>query len=263
MSFIAILLTLFVGLFILIGSICGIYTKNNKKLTDFSISIAFGVLIGLSILEILPEAFGILNEQLGVFRGICSLIVLILIGIIILKILDIFVPFHEHEQHHNHKHKSEECHNSHLHHIGIVSSIAIMIHNIIEGMSLYIITKGNIVSGILLFFGIGLHNIPMGLVISSTLISSKYSKKKVLNLSLIVSISTFIGGLIMLILGGINELAEGILLSLTLGMTIYISIFELLHQIYHSKDKKICKTGIVMGLILLLISLLISNVVVQ
>ena len=79
MSFIAILLTLFVGLFILIGSICGIYTKNNKKLTDFSISIAFGVLIGLSILEILPEAFGILNEQLGVFRGICSLIVLILI----------------------------------------------------------------------------------------------------------------------------------------------------------------------------------------
>ena len=44
-----------------------------------------------------------------------------LIGIVVLKILDLFVPHHEHEAHHNHSHKTEKCHDEHLYHIGIVS----------------------------------------------------------------------------------------------------------------------------------------------
>ncbi len=145
MNFVALLLTLLVGLFILIGSLCGLYFKNNNKFTDFSISIAFGVIVGLIILEILPESFEILSNEVGVFRSIFSILILILIGIIILKILDIFVPHHEHEMHHHHSHKNEKCHNEHLYHIGIVSSVAIVIHNLIEGMSLYLVSSGNIV----------------------------------------------------------------------------------------------------------------------
>lgn len=258
MNFVSLLLTLFVGLFIILGSIIGIYYKNNKKITDFSISMAFGVIISLIIFEILPESYEVLSEQLGTLRGILAIIILILIGITILKILDLFVPFHEHEHHHIHEHKNNTCHNSHLKHIGIVSSIAIIIHNLIEGMSLYLIATHSLTSGLLLCIGIGLHNIPMGLVISSTLINSNYSKRKILYINLIVSLSTFVGGLIMFILGGVNELFEGVLLGLTLGMLIYISVFELFHQIYHMDNKKIAKAGIILGVILLIISVLIG-----
>lgn len=259
MNLISLLLTLFVGLFIIFGSIIGISFKSNKKITDFSISIAFGVIISLIIFEILPESYEVLSSQLGTLRSIFALIILVLIGITILKILDLFVPFHEHEHHHNHEHKNKNCHNNHLKHIGIVSSIAIIIHNLIEGMSLYLVSQSSIVSGLLLCLGIGLHNIPMGLVITSTLINSNYSKKKTIYINLIVSFSTFIGGLVMFILGGVNELFEGILLGLTLGMLIYISIFELLHQIYHMENKKIAKAGIILGVILLIISVLIGH----
>ena len=261
MNLVALLLTLLVGFFISIGSILGISYKDNKQFTDFSIAIAFGVIIGLIILEILPETYEILNGEIGNIRSIIVIIILILIGIIILKILDLFVPHHEHEAHHNHSHKSEKCHNEHLYHIGIISSVAVIIHNLIEGMSLYLVSTTNIVSGLLLCIGIGLHNIPMGLVIASTLNNSKYSKKNILNISLIVSLSTFVGGLVMFIMGGVNELLEGILLGLTLGMLIYIAIFELLHQIIHMKDKKIAKIGIVMGIILLIISILLGHAV--
>ena len=82
-----------------------------------------------------------------------------------------------------------------------------------------------------------------------------------MKISLIVSLATFIGGLFMFILGGVNELIEGILLGLTLGMLIYISIFELFHQIYHMKNKKIAITGIVIGIILLLVSVLLGHIV--
>ena len=260
MNFVAVLLSLLVGLFILLGSLISIFYKNNKKFTDFSISIAFGVIIGLIILEILPETFEVLNEEIGVIRSIASIIILILIGITMLKILDLFIPHHEHELHVHNKNSLNKNHNQHLHHIGLISSFAVIVHNIIEGMSLYLVTNSSISSGLFLFIGIGLHNIPMGLVIASTLISSNYTKSKTLKLSLIVSLSTFLGGLVMLLLGGVSNLVQGILLGLTLGMLIYISIFELMHQIYHMKDKKIPIIGIILGLLLLGISFVIELV---
>lgn len=255
----SLLLTLLVGLFILIGSYIGLNYKHNKKITDFSISVAFGVIISLILFEILPETFEILNEEIGVIRTILVIIIVALIGIIVLKILDLFVPHHEHDAHHKHSHTNDKCQNDHLSHIGIISSVGVIFHNIIEGMSLYLVSSTNLTAGLLLCVGIGLHNIPMGFVISSTLTSSNYRKNNVLKISLIVSLSTFIGGLVMFILGGVSGIVEGILLGLTLGMLIYISIFELLHQIYHMKNKKIAITGIIVGVVLLLISVLLGH----
>jgi len=260
MNFIALILTFLVGMFILLGCLFSINFKNNKKFTDFSISIAFGVIVGLVILELIPEAFELLEKPLGLFRSILAVIVLALIGIVILKILDIFVPHHEHEAHHHHKHKEEICHNEHLYHIGVVSAIAVIIHNVIEGMSLYVVSSSNIVSGLLLCIGIGLHNIPMGLIITSTLSSTNFTKEKIFKINLLVSLSTFVGGLFMFIVGGVDNTIEGILLSITLGMLIYISIFELLHQIYHMKNKKIAITGISIGVILLVVSVIIEHI---
>ena len=261
MNFISLLITLLVGLFIVLGSFIGLNYKNNKKFTDFSISVAFGVIISLIIFEILPETYEILNGEIGVLRSILVIIILSLIGICGLKLLDLFVPHHTHEHHHKHTHTTEKCHNEHLYHIGIMSSIAIIFHNLIEGMSLYLVGSTSLISGILLCIGIGLHNIPMGLIISSTLNSINYSKNKILKISLIVSLSTFVGGLIMFILGSVNELVEGILLGLTLGMLIYISIFELFHQIYHMKNKKLVYTGIIVGIVLLFISIILGHTV--
>lgn len=254
-------LTLLVGLFIIVGSALGIYSRNNRRVTDISVSIAFGVILGLIIFEIAPETYEILSEELGMVRGISAIIILVLMGIVLLKILDAFVPSHEHEAHHTHEHKNDECHNEHLHHIGIVSSIAIVIHNLIEGAGLYLISKGDTTSGILLCIGIGLHNIPMGLVITSTLVNSNIKKRTIAILISIVSISTFIGGLIMFILGGVNELVEGIMLGITLGMLAYIAIFELFHQIYHMKNKILVRMCILFGFGVLIFSVLIGHFV--
>ena len=262
MNFVSLIVTLLVGLFILLGSIIGLNYSNNEKITDFSISIAFGVILSLILFEILPETFEILNGEIGIFRAIIVIIILVLIGIVMLKILDLFVPHHDHEAHHHHKHINENCHNNHLHHIGIISSVAVIFHNLIEGMSLYLVTSSNLISGVLLCIGIGLHNVPMGLVIASTLISSSYSKEKTIKISLIVSLSTFVGGFVMFMLGGVNELVEGILLGLTLGMLVYIVVFELAHQIYHIKDKKVVITGITTGILLLMIGLILEHVLV-
>lgn len=259
MNFIALVLTLLVGLFILLGSVFATKFKDNKGFTDFSISLAFGVIISLILFEILPETYEVLNSELGLVRTILSIVILVLIGIFMLKILDSFIPHHEHEAHHTHKHKDELCHNNHLKHIGLVSALAVILHNIIEGMSLYIVTSSSFVSGLFMCIGIGLHNIPMGLVISSTLYNANYSKKDVIKISLVVSLSTFIGGFIMFILGGVSHLVEGILLGITLGMLVYIAVFELFHQIYHMKNKRTSYIGMLLGILLLVIGMVIKH----
>ena len=154
MNILALLFTLLAGLFIFTGYVYGLKFKNNNKLTDFSISMAFGVLVSLIILELIPESYEILNEKLGNIRTIFLIIVLMLIGIIILKIIDLFIPHHEHEFHHNHNHNSVKCHNEHLNHIAFISMLGIILHNIIEGASLYLVSKTNLTSGLLLCIGI-------------------------------------------------------------------------------------------------------------
>ena len=246
------LFTLLVGLFTVLGTVLILFTNNNKKIVDFSISMAFGVMIMLGLFELLPESYEIITEHIKVPFNIVVLILGIIIGIELLKILDKFVPDH----HHDHKHDKEHKHN--LYHIGIISSVALILHNIIEGITLYNTLATSFQAGLAMCIGIGLHNIPIGMIITSTFYKKNNSKIKTLLISIGISLSTFLGGISALYLKNItsNEFLEGVLLSITLGMIIYITLFELIGQIKEIKNKKIRYGGIILGIIILIISLL-------
>ena len=49
--------TFVVGIFILIGYLIVMKTNNNHRVMNFSISMAFGVMTSLVLLELLPESF--------------------------------------------------------------------------------------------------------------------------------------------------------------------------------------------------------------
>ena len=55
------LFTLILGIFIIIGSLIVFLTKNNDKFVEFSISLAFGVMMMLIIVDLIPEAFEIID----------------------------------------------------------------------------------------------------------------------------------------------------------------------------------------------------------
>jgi len=251
MNLVALLATLVVGLFVFIGSIIGIYFKNNKTFIETTIGMAFSIIIAISVIEILPESFELLNEELGSLSAVIGVFLLVSFGIVILKIVDLFVPNHDHENTHNHKHINNNCRNMHLSHIGYMTAITLIIHNIIEGISFYIAASNS--NALTMGVGIALHNIPLGLVIVSTLNHKSYSKKKTLVISLIVSLSTFVGALLVFFTNIESILWSAIMVSITLGMLIYIALFELLEQIRVMKDKTSARNGIVLGILILLI----------
>lgn len=250
-------LTFVIGLFIMFGTLIVFCTKNNEKFINFSISIAFGVMTTLVLSELLPESLELIGEKLSSAWTIVTVITLAIFGIIILKILDHFIPNHEHD-HDGHGTKKE--HQKNLYHIGIVSSIALVLHNIIEGMAIYGTTTNSMQLGLLVSLGVGLHNIPMGMVIASTFYNTNKNMRKTIIISFIISISTFLGGIIMFLFSTtlVNDLTLGILFAITLGMLIYIVIFELLPQIYHTKNKSLTFLGIILGVLILLVSVVLE-----
>lgn len=250
-NMVGLFLTLIVGLFILIGSIIVFITKNNDNIVNFSISMAFGVMISLIIIELLPEAWELIKEN-NSFGKTCFLIISFsLLGIILLKVLDYLIP------HHNHEHSEDK---ENLFHIGLISSIALIMHNIIEGIAVFSSVNSSLSLGLLISLGVGLHNIPIGMVITSTIYKANKSIKETMWVILIISMSTFVGGLILYFNRNllINNTILGIFLSLTLGMLTYIAIFELLPHIIENKNKKQSIIGILVGIILMFVSLIIS-----
>ena len=223
----SILITLLVGLFTLLGSVIVITTNNSKKIVDFSISIGFGVLIALILLGIFPESLELIQSKYNLDISLILIILLVIIGIIILKILDKFIP-----DHHTHG-------NSNLVHVGLITSVALFIHNYLEGMAVY--TSLNTA-------------LDFGMSITSFLYHQ--GKKKAVIYCLFVSLATFFGGFTLLLFNDfiINEFIRGIILSITLGMLIYIILFELLPHILHSKNKYKSILGIILGTLIFAIT---------
>lgn len=241
-------ITFLLGIFILIGALISYIAKDNKIVNQISFSVALGTLASLLILDLLPEAFEHLNDNylLIIFGA--------LLGFAILKILDNFVP--EHDCHHHHLNCNHEFTKDNLNNLGIMSAVAVMIHNIIEGMAVYSITKVSVTNGIMVALGVGLHNIPMGMVIGSSLKENKHK-----NLILLLTIlSTFFGGLSMMLLWNlINDIIIGFLISVTLGMILYIIIFELIPVLLHLKRWNISGIGTLIGILIIIISSLIGE----
>ena len=59
----SLVMTLVTGLFMLIGLIIITFTKNNEKVVNFSISMAFGVMVMLVILELIPESYELVSDS--------------------------------------------------------------------------------------------------------------------------------------------------------------------------------------------------------
>ena len=246
---ISLLLTLGVGLFILIGAVFVFVTKNSEKIVTLSISMAFGIMIALIFSELIPDVFDNIRSIHKLLQ-IAFIFGFTILGISILKILDFILPNHSH--HHEKKHGHED----NMLHIGLISSIALVFHNVIEGMALYLSGLSDIKIGLMLSIGIGLHNIPMGLVIASSFYKSNKSIAKTLIIVFALSLTTFFGGLIIYLKASssINELYLGAVISITMGMLLYIALFELLPKMLCSKEKKSVTIGTLLGFVILFVS---------
>ena len=135
--------------------------------------------------------------------------------------------------------------NSNLYKVGLISMLAIIIHNIPEGIVTFISTTKNINLGISLGIAIALHNIPEGISIS---VPIYYSTK-----SLLKSVGyTFISAYLFLA-RFINDVILGMIFSLIAGIMIQITFNSLLPTSVNYKKKKLTTFFFLIGIIFMII----------
>lgn len=210
----AFLLSSFAGLSTLIGSII-IFIKSDKKNTIISLSLSFAsaVMLTVSIFDLLPEAYSLLENKVNHFPLIILELIFFNVGIIISTFIEKRIS------------KKEEG----LYKTGITSMLAIILHNIPEGIATFMAGCTDIKLGIALAMAITFHNIPEGISVSVPIYYATKSKKKALLYTFISGISELFGAVVtfLFLKSFINNYIMSFLLATIAGIMIHISIFEL------------------------------------
>ena len=251
----SLLLTLAVGIFFLIGIIIPKFIKNQNKLIITATGLTFIIMLFIIFFDLIPEIIELLNPFKNI-KYLFLIIIFVAIGITSLKLLDFFVPEHTHNHVDNEENIKE--HNDHYFHIGIITAISLIIHNILEGISIYITGTNDFEAGLLMAITVGLHNLPLGIEVGASMNGSQNKKVTKIIISSLLVVSSTLGATILYLLQvDLSALLEGILLSLTLGMIIYISVFELLHEVKENVQKSEMKIGLLLGMIIAIIMVLV------
>lgn len=197
-----------------------INSKYKDYIIKFSLLFSCIVMFSISIFSLIPEAINYIGIS---FMSIILLLIFINIGIIISSYID----------------KSlNKISSNNLFKVGVVSVIALVLHNIPEGIITFLTSSNDIKLGISIAIAIALHNIPEGISIAIPIYYSTNSHKKAFIYTFISGFSELFGGVISYIFLSkyINNNLLFIILSITSGIMIHISLFELLPIILKKEE---------------------------
>ena len=202
-----------VGFFLII-----IPRKYEKSIIGFSFSFAAGVMFCVSCFSLLPEAFTYLSFSSFVNKFLNNKI--------------------SHD----------------LYRIGIFSFISLLLHNIPEGILSFITSSYDIRLGLSIVVAIMFHNIPEGILIAIPIYYEFNDWKKAFLLTLIAGFSEFFGSILAsFFFTTISLCYFSILLSITAGIMIYLSFFELIPDAFSYKNESFIIPSFLLGMVIMIL----------
>lgn len=241
------LLTFIAGISTGIGGILPFVIRDLRKTyLQFFLGLSAGVMIYVSFVELLRAAMlniGFLNANVAFFCGILAIM-----------LIDFLIP---HEYIEEHIHRKVEMKDRKLLSAGIFTAMGIAIHNIPEGLAVFISSMDNIKLGISVALAIMIHNIPEGIAVAVPICCATGNRKKALFYSLLTGIAEPFGALLgILILAPIlNAFILHFSLAFVAGIMVFISFDELLPMSYENQGSHISVLGILSGMLIMALSL--------
>ena len=244
-SIFPLILSSIAGLSTVIGSVLVFFTKtkNNRFLT-FSLGFSAGVMITVSFTDLFPAAQQAITKYHGKINGILWSILFMLLGAIIAFLIDSFIPTEEKSQ------VPKDDKNFGLFRVGLVSTIALMIHNFPEGIATFVSGDQDVALGISVTLAIALHNIPEGISIAMPIYFATNSRAKALKYSFLSGMAEPLGAFIafLFLKPFINELVLGIVFAVVSGIMMYISFSELIPSSRQYGHIKLSLASIFLGI---------------
>ena len=271
----ALLLTLIAGAATGIGGALVLFKKKlSSNFLAGALGVSAGVMIFISLTELFPEAQAEIASIGSLKYGESLVLLAFFAGMGIITLIDFLIP--EYENPHEASGLSldartaavgvlEQTGNEKaLHRLGIMSALAIAVHNFPEGIASFIGALNDPQMGAGITFAIAIHNIPEGIAVAIPIYYATKSKGKALLYATLSGLSEVLGALLCLAVTAIFgvEITGGgpvfpLILAAVAGIMIYISLDELLPTAEKYGKHHIAIAGVVGGMAIMGVSLLI------
>lgn len=251
--FLAFLLTLIAGLSTLLGSfITFVFKKENKSFLSLSLGFSAGVMIYISMIEMLNSSKELLTSSLEGKTGDYVSIIAFFSGMLLILLINRCIPEDLEQK------KSKEGKNS-LMRTGTVTALVIGIHNFPEGLATFISALKEPMVALPLVIAIAIHNIPEGIAVSAPIYRASGSKKKAFLFCMLSGIAEPLGALIgyAILMPFVNDLVFGIVYALVAGIMVFISFDELLPSANGEEKSSTSIYGLILGMLIMAVSLVL------
>ena len=259
----AFLLTLLAGLSTGIGSLLSLLTnKTNTKFLSVALGFSAGVMIYVSFVEIFPEALSLLTCALGDKPGAWVTAGGFFFGVAFIAVIDKLIPSSEnpHEAHTVEEMDGKsEHHKKSLMRMGVLTALAIGIHNFPEGLATFTAALADPELGIPIAVAIAIHNIPEGIAVAVPIFYATGDRKKAFRLSFLSGLAEPVGALIgyLILFRFMNDVVFGFTFASVAGIMVFISLDELLPSAREYGEHHLSIYGLVAGMAVMAISLLL------
>ena len=221
----------------------------NKALLGF----ASGVMIAASVWSLIIPAID-MSSNMGKLSFIPAAVG-VLVGILFLLMLDKLIPHL-----HSNSNEPEGIKKNNLKKATMLV-LAVVIHNIPEGMAVGIVFAGALNEGALitlagafaLSIGIAIQNFPEGAIISMPLRSEGLSKNKAFLYGVLSGVVEPIGAIVTIMFSGLITPFMPYLLSYAAGAMIYVVVEELIPEASQGEHSNVGTIGFAIGFVLMMI----------
>lgn len=217
--------------------------KNINRFITFCLSLSISVMIGLSITELIPESTFIIITNYKLAKGVFCCLLTFSIGISLVLWL-------------NKKMNSSSMKQEDLYKLGILSMLALILHNLPEGIATFMSSYKDMNLGVKLAIGITLHNIPEGITIAVPIYYATKNKKEAIWKTFLSGLTEPLGALLayLFLANYITDMLISLVLLFVAGIMITLSIQKLFPEALKYKENRFILIGIGVGIGLILIN---------
>ncbi|MFW5792828.1 MAG: zinc transporter ZupT [Bacteroidota bacterium] len=257
-------ITLLAGLATGIGSLIAFFAKKtNTFFLSISLGFSAGVMIYISFVEIFMKSQEILISEKGDLIGQILTITAFFTGMLLIAVIDKIVPSFE-NPHEIRKvediDQNPELHKKNkLYRMGVLSAVAIAIHNFPEGIATFMVSLQDSSLGLPIAIAIAIHNIPEGIAVSVPIFYATGSRKKALKYSFLSGLAEPVGAVFafLILTPFLSQLVFGFVFASVAGIMVFISIDELLPAAREYGRPHMAIYGLIAGMGVMAISLII------
>ncbi|MDL2211149.1 zinc transporter ZupT [Bacteroides sp. OttesenSCG-928-J23] len=261
---IAFLLTLFAGLATGIGSLIALLAKTtNRKFLSFSLGLSAGVMIYVAFVEIFAQAQDLLVVEFGTTKGMSITVFAFFGGMLLVGLIDKLVPSFEnpHEVRSVESMDTPPPRNAKLMKMGVMTALAIAIHNFPEGIATFTAALENPELGVAIAIAIAIHNVPEGIAVSVPIYYATGNRKRAFGLSFLSGLAEPLGAVLayLILMPFMSATLLGCVFASVAGIMVFISLDELLPAAREYGEHHVSIYGLITGMMVMAFSLIILN----